>query len=183
MMLLQRHINETPELDLVPTPLMHLLGVGKPLPLFSEILNPVPDSFASLNEKQKGVAHPLSLKTAMEVAGPPGTGKMKTIIEVVRGLLECMDKDTIVLSERNGAIDAIAEKFADVCLRTSGFTVKGVKDVPLWMNVMAYGAVEAMGLSAKLFTLDEKIRCVNILSELNSQCLLCAYAIPFDLLC
>jgi Cdc6-like AAA superfamily ATPase len=100
----------------------------------------------------------------MEVAGPPGTGKTKTIIEVVRGLLECTNKDTIVLSERNGAIDAIAEKFADVCLRTSGFTVKGVKDVPLWMNVMAYGAVKAMGPSAKLFTLDEKMRCVNILS-------------------
>lgn len=164
MMLLQRHINETPEHDLVPTPLKHLLGFGKPLPLFSEILTPVPDSFESLNAQQKGVAHPLSLKTVMEVAGPPGTGKTKTIIEVVRGLLECTDKDTIVLSERNGAIDAIAEKFADVCLRTSGSTVKGVIDVPLWMNVMAYGAAEAMGPSAKLFTLDEKMRCVNILS-------------------
>jgi hypothetical protein len=166
IMLLQRHINETTEDELVPTPLKHLLGYGKPLPLFSEVLTPVPDSFESLNEKQKSVAHPLCLRTAMEVAGPPGTGKTKTIIEVVRGLLECTDKDIIVLSERNGAIDAIAEKFAGACLKRGGSSVvNGVKKVPLWMNVMAYGALEAMGPSAKLFTLDEKMRCVYISSS------------------
>jgi hypothetical protein len=42
-----------------------------------------PHSQLNLNKEQKKVARPLSLKTAMEVAGLPGTSKTKAIVELV----------------------------------------------------------------------------------------------------
>jgi hypothetical protein len=95
----------------------------------------------------------------MEVAGPPGTGKTKTITELVRSILECTDHHVIVLSERNGAIDAIADKFADDCVdRNPRNEPKSVKNVRLWNCLMAFGSVGSMGSSTKLFTVDGKLR-------------------------
>ena len=117
LVLLERHIRDSPPEVLLFDPLRHFVGCGKPRRVFAAINNLAPDTFHGLNAQQKRVAHPLSLLTAMEVAGPPGSGKTKTITELVRSILECTDHDVIVLSERNGAIDAIAEKFAGDCLK------------------------------------------------------------------
>jgi hypothetical protein len=60
--------------------------------------------------------------------------------------------------ERNGAIDAIADKFANDCLVRHSDKVVGITDIPLWMSLMSFGAGSAMGSSTMLFTLDEKIK-------------------------
>jgi hypothetical protein len=159
IMMLNRHIQETDLSELLFDPLRHYIGSETPQRVFSDITVPVQDTFKELNREQQRVAHPLALTTAMEVAGPPGTGKTKTITEVVRSILECTDHHVIVLSERNGAIDAIADKFADDCVdRNPRNEPKSVKNVRLWNCLMAFGSVGSMGSSTKLFTVDGKLR-------------------------
>ena len=114
-------------------------------------------SQSGLNEEQQKIAHPLRLKTAMEVAGPPGTGKTKTIVELVRALLRCASHDILLMSERNGAINAVAEKLKSESLKLNGEKME-VTDLELWTSVMAYGAGETMGESTTLFTLNEKLK-------------------------
>jgi Cdc6-like AAA superfamily ATPase len=99
------------------------------------------------------------LSSAKEVVGPPGTGKTMTITEVVRGIIECSDFDVIVLSERNGAIDAIAQKIAGDCLSRIGDSpMYKVKDMRLWTKLLAYGSYDGMGTSTQLFTVPGKLR-------------------------
>jgi Ni2+-binding GTPase involved in maturation of urease and hydrogenase len=119
---------------------------------------PAPLTFKQLNEQQKQVAHPLALMTATEVAGPPGTGKTKTITELVRCILECTSANALVLSERNGAIDAIAEKFVERCLKIKSDGIHDIKDIAMWENLVVYGSSSGLGPSSKLFTLEEKVR-------------------------
>lgn len=138
-------------------PLRHLIGAGVPTAVLTEIEMGIPNSLIELNEEQRRVAHPLHLKTAMEVAGPPGTGKTKTIVELVRSLLQCTSYDIILLSERNGAINAVAEKFKIASLSVKGEEIT-ITDLPIWSSVMTYGAGETMGDCTKLFTMDQKRR-------------------------
>jgi hypothetical protein len=157
--ILDRHIQETDISELLFDPLRHYIGSGTPQRVFHEISVPAPDTFKELNQEQQRVAHPLALTTAVEVAGPPGSGKTKTITELVRSILECTEYHVIVLSERNGAIDAIADKFADDCVeRTSKSEVKRVTHLLLWTSLLSFGSIGSMGSSAKLFTLEEKLR-------------------------
>lgn len=72
MLLLEKHVTKSAESDFLYKPLRHLLGDGKSTALLDEILQEIPETFSDLNDEQKKVAHPLKLKTAMEVAGPPG---------------------------------------------------------------------------------------------------------------
>ena len=155
---LEKHVRDASDLDLMFLPLKHLIGDGNPTPCLTEILRPVPKTLQTLNEEQQKVAHPLKLQTAMEVAGPPGTGKTKTIIELVSAVLECTDFDVFVLSERNGAINAIADKFKDTALDTSSKKHIKIKDPRIWLSVLTYGTGETMGKSTKRFTLEEKLR-------------------------
>ncbi|KAL7518609.1 hypothetical protein ACHAWX_003421, partial [Stephanocyclus meneghinianus] len=157
MMLLQKHVEETPVSTLMFEPLLHMIGAGRPSSVITELEMETPKSLSELNEEQLQVAHPLRLKTAMEVAGPPGTGKTKTIVELVRALLRCTTFDILLLSERNGAINAVAEKFKGTCLNGSGKNME-VTDLQVWTSVMTYGFGESMGESTKIFTLDEKLR-------------------------
>jgi hypothetical protein len=157
MIKLENHVKNACDSDLMFPSLKHLVGDGHPTPCLSEILRPVPDILQGLNREQKKVAHPLKLRSTMEVAGPPGTGKTKTITALVDTLMECTDFDVFVLSERNGAINAIAEKFKDVSLDISSKRTK-VIDPRIWMSVLTYGAGDTIGDSTKMFTLDEKLR-------------------------
>lgn len=82
---------------------------------------------------------------------------------MVRALLETTDKEIIVLSERNGAINAIAEKFCDVTLgKVKKQKGKGpfyeVVDMQVWLSLITYGAADSMGLATKLFTIEEKLK-------------------------
>jgi hypothetical protein len=72
MILLERHVENKPKSELMIEPIQHLIGVGHPLAVITEISMEIPESQVTLNEEQEKVAHPLCLKTAMEVAGPPG---------------------------------------------------------------------------------------------------------------
>lgn len=72
MMLLERHVEKSSRSEIMFEPLRHLIGVGQPSPAFTEMEMEIPDSQNELNDEQRKVAHPLLLKTAMEVAGPPG---------------------------------------------------------------------------------------------------------------
>lgn len=85
------------------------------------------------------------------------TGKTKTIIELVRALLQCTDYDILLLSERNGAINAVAEKFKSECLKINGERAE-ITDLHVWTSVMTYGAGDTMGESTRLFTLEEKLK-------------------------
>jgi hypothetical protein len=157
--ILDRHCQETGISELLFDPLRHYIGSGTPQRVFREISVPAPDTFKELNQEQQRVAHPLALTTAMEVAGPPGSGKTKTITELVRSILECTDYHVIVLSERNGAIDAIADKFADDCVeRNRRSEVGKVTHLLLWNSLMSFGSSGSMGSSTKLFTLGEKLK-------------------------
>mmetsp|Transcript_3537 Transcript_3537/g.4813 ORF Transcript_3537/g.4813 Transcript_3537/m.4813 type:complete len:625 (+) Transcript_3537:693-2567(+) len=167
-LMLEQHINQEKSQLMFPS-LRNLLGEGKASPILTEILRPVPASHATLNEQQKRIAHPLCVKTANEVAGPPGTGKTKTIVELVRSLLECSDHEIIVLSERNGAIDAIAEKFKEASIKGISKGKVEIKDPLVWLSLLTYGASNAMGACTKMFTLEEKLRYHPDLVELKEK--------------
>jgi hypothetical protein len=159
LMMLDQHIHKSDPSDLLFDALRHYIGSDTPQRVFPNISVPAPDTFKELNRQQQRAAHPLALATAVEVAGPPGTGKTRTITELVRSILECTDYHVIVLSERNGAVDAIADKFADDCVvRDPQNEPMSVKNVSLWKCLMAFGSAEGMGSSSKLFTLEEKLR-------------------------
>lgn len=158
MLQLEKHVRNTTDSDLMFTPLKHFIGDGKAVPCLTEILRPVPNTLKALNKEQQRVAHPLSMKSAMEVAGPPGTGKTKTIIELVNAVLECTDFDVIVLSERNGAINAVAEKFKDSSLDIVSSKSTKIKNLRIWTSLLTFGAGDTIGKSTKLFTLEGKLR-------------------------
>ena len=157
MLLHEKHVQSTPDSELMFESLEHLIGIGVPKAVVTGIEMEIPESQSELNDDQKKVAHPLLLKTAMEVAGPPGTGKTKTIVELVRALLKCTNFDILVLSERNGAINAIAEKLKKDALKKQGKKTV-ITDLHLWMSVMAYRVADSMGESTKSFTIEEKLK-------------------------
>ena len=76
---------------------------------------------------------------------------------LVKELLACSETNIVVLSERNGAIDAIAEKFSKLCLDTKG-KVQEVSDLHMWKNILTFGTKEGVGKHTSLFLLDNKIR-------------------------
>lgn len=156
LMLLDRHVAETADSELLFEPLKHYVGMGSPKRLFSHISLPPSKTFDLLNAEQQKVAHPFSMLSAMEAAGPPGTGKSRTITELVRAVLRCTDRDVILMSERNGAVDAVAEKLAGDSIKQDG-TRKVVCDVKLWMSILAFGS-SGMGPSTGLFTIDQKLQ-------------------------
>ena len=157
LIILQKHIDSSEPDSLMFGALRQYIGAQEPRRVFDEIPVPAPKTFEDLNDQQKQVAHPLALMTAMEVAGPPGTGKTKTITELIRCILECTDSDTLILSERNGAIDAIAEKFIDRCVRKRCNGLHDIKDPVMWTNILVVGSSGSMGKSAKFFTVEEKL--------------------------
>ena len=157
---LQAHVRNTPDANLMLDPIQHLIGAAHPKALVSVINGPIPKSILELNEHQLSVAHPLRVQSAMEVAGPPGTGKTKTITELTRSLLACTPYKIIVLSERNGAIDAIAQKFANESLEFSGnrdFIPENIqiKERKMWENVLTFGS-SGMGPYSSLFSINKK---------------------------
>jgi hypothetical protein len=158
MIKLSKFVDEKTSEELAFEPLKHLVGVSSSRPILEELSCPPPATISELNIEQRSVAHPLCVKSAMEVAGPPGSGKTKTITELVRGQLECTTKNIVVMSERNGAIDAIAEKFAELCIGTSPGRQPRITDLNLWNMIMTFGAASTVGPSTELFTLEAKLR-------------------------
>jgi hypothetical protein len=156
LLLLQAYIKEHVTGQSIPAPLKHFVGVGKPKPVLTELCA-TPET-GRLNENQIKAAHPLHLKTACEVAGPPGSGKTQVITELVRGLLSCTSKKLVVLSERNGAIDAVAEKFLSSCFKIKNGKLKKLVDVEMWLNILTFGSAEAMGPHTKEFSLENKLK-------------------------
>ena len=155
--LLCQHVERTEDSILISEPIKQIIGAGKSLPLLEDLQTAPPETIKELNYEQRLVAHPLCMKTAMEVAGPPGTGKTKTITELTRSILDCTSYGIIVLSERNGAIDAIAEKFANNCMVMREGKIRSISDVPLWINVLTCGSA-SVGKYTRMFTLDEKMK-------------------------
>ena len=158
---LQHHAKLFPDKKLMLDPILHLIGAENPRALLNAIAFPVPQTVFDLNEQQRCVAHPLRVKTAMEVAGPPGTGKTKTITELIRSLLECTKYNIIVFSERNGAIDAIAEKIFQTTMTSTGAIDSQkhfveVRDLEMWASVLTFGS-KGMGQHTKLFSLPTKL--------------------------
>jgi hypothetical protein len=73
--LLSEHVAKGTNETLLFPSLCDYIGAGRPRNLLDDIPLPPLESIKELNEEQQLVAHPLCLKTARKVAGPPGTGK------------------------------------------------------------------------------------------------------------
>ena len=71
MLLLEKHVQDSQRDTLLFPSLRHLVGDGSPKSILDEISTGIPNTFFDLNEEQQSVAHPLLLKSAREVAGPP----------------------------------------------------------------------------------------------------------------
>lgn len=75
----------------------------------------------------------------------------------MRSILECTEYDVIILSERNGAIDAIAEKVGGDCL---AFNIarenQSVTNLDIWSKFIAFGS-SSVGPSTALFMLEKKL--------------------------
>jgi hypothetical protein len=157
--MLQHHIQKNVTGTNLPLPLQHLIGVGHATPVLTNLVETVEESvLASLNAEQMEAAHPLNLKTAGEVAGPPGTGKTQTISAIVRSLLNASKKNIVVLSERNGAIDAIADKFLSSCFDRRNGKLSKLVDLNMWMNILTFGAPEGIGTNTKEFLVPQKMK-------------------------
>jgi hypothetical protein len=157
--MLQDHVQKNVTSTNLPLPLKHLIGVGQAMPVLTNLVETVEESvLASLNTEQLKAAHPLNLKTAGEVAGPPGTGKTQTISAIVRSLLNASEKNIVVLSERNGAIDAIADKFLSSCFDKKNGKLSKLVDMNMWMNILTFGAPEAIGTNTKEFLVPQKMQ-------------------------
>lgn len=153
---LAKHIKQTAPSCLMVEPLEHLIGVGSPKAFITELDMEIPSQI-DLNEDQRRLANPLLLKTAMEVAGASGSGKTKTIVELVFALLQCTNYDVVVLCERNNGLDALATKFKQEAFRVNEDMRTEIFDREAWLSVIAYGSARNMGESTKLFTVAEKI--------------------------
>jgi hypothetical protein len=79
LVLLERHIRESHADVLLFDPLRHFVGCGPPRRVFADIKKLAPATFHELNEQQQSVAHPLSLMTAMDVAGPRGVERQRPL--------------------------------------------------------------------------------------------------------
>lgn len=77
-LLLEKHVSESEDEILMFDALKAFVRAKPSTKVFHDITVPAPETFEELNLAQKEVAHPLALTTATEVAGPPGTGKLKS---------------------------------------------------------------------------------------------------------
>ena len=157
MLLLENHVRVSSTDQLLFDPLLHYVCGMQPVRLLRKLSVPPPETFEDLNSRQQLVAHPLSIKTAMECAGPPGTGKTKVITELIRAILYCTEFHVVILSERNGAIDAIAEKMAKDCISNPQLKRRSVMDFLLWSRILSFGS-SGMGSFSRLFLLEEKMK-------------------------
>jgi len=159
LLMLENHVKTAQFETLMFGPLRHFLGGAKSERLLPDngMHFPPPGSFNSLNEQQKRFAHPLAIRTAIEGAGPPGTGKTRTITELIRSILFCTSYDVLVISERNGAIDAIAEILANDCFLVGEGNLIKIKNFSLWSKVITFGS-RSMGRSTMKFTLEQKVQ-------------------------
>ena len=74
---LLRYIESTEPTALLYHSLSSYLGSQPTRKALEDNSSPLPETFDSLNKEQKSVANPITLRSAMEVAGPPGTGKVR----------------------------------------------------------------------------------------------------------
>ena len=81
MTLLKKHVENSTSQQLVVAPAKQLIGACRSVPLLDEISHPPPTTLSDLNDDQKRVARPLLVKTCIEVAGPPGTGKSHNLTD------------------------------------------------------------------------------------------------------
>lgn len=72
--LLTKHVCTSQNKLMFPS-LSQYIGAGESKLLVRDVYVSPPASIRQLNEEQLKVAHPLHLRTAREVAGPPGTGR------------------------------------------------------------------------------------------------------------
>lgn len=91
-----------------------------PSPLLSQIMHPEPEPesklqiFDGCNESQSEAISQIGKKLVL-IQGPPGTGKSTTIANGIHHTLPCGSR-ALVVSERNQAICAIAEKLPNIVI-------------------------------------------------------------------
>lgn len=75
----------------------------------------------------------------------------------MRSVLFCTEYHVVILSERNGAVDAIAEKITGECIAQPLTKGRTVKNFTLWRQILSFGSA-GMGSFSRLFTLEEKLK-------------------------
>jgi len=120
--------------------------------------------YEDLNSEQEEVLDMSKATKVQMVRGPPGTGKTTVISEYIKGVIREAhtfsgardDHIVIVTSEKNTAIDALA----DIFLRDIGDDETN----SLWLQTVAIGIEANMGASTRKFVIENKIEnCASII--------------------
>jgi hypothetical protein len=138
----------------MPEPVKALLGTVPNRALLTELTAPQTPQSEKLNEYQASVVDLTNLRAAQVIVGPPGTGKSYTIIALIMQMVaELPSNNVIVLtSEKNGAIEAVAEHLRRVCMEGDRVT-----DLNMFEKVVAFGHATTIKTSTKALTMEEKI--------------------------
>jgi hypothetical protein len=136
--LLEKCFAESGDSTLMFGALRDCIGCERPTKRFDCLTTPTPSSFDELNDQRRQVAHPLALTTAIEVAGPPGTGKTKTIEDFICCILLCKSAMALVLSEIKRRYRCHCRGFVSRCLE---MTSNGILPCKRWSNVGELGVL------------------------------------------
>ena len=150
-------------------PIVSYIGSKKPEPLIDYEIIDKPNY--DVNEYQTKMLDLSNLHDINVYYGPPGTGKSYTITLFILELLKNTNYDIIILSEKNGAIDAIMNKFYNMIYNDEKFNEE------LWSNIISFGSNSA---SEKVSNFFEENKILNhpiifkldsTINRLNSECM------------
>lgn len=88
------------------------------------------------------------------IIGPPGSGKSRTIVALILQLLDEMPQEHVVIltSEKNGAVEAVAEHLHRACVSRDG----KITDLAFFEKISAFGST-GMKEKTRSFVHDEKM--------------------------
>ena len=133
-------------------PVKAIIGATKNLSIISNLTSEILPN--TLNEFQKNVVDLTNLKSSQVIIGPPGTGKSKTIVSLIQQMIEELPKDHVIIltSEKNGAVEAVAEHLHRSCC------VDGkIENIDLYEKIAAFGSANGMKQKTTFFTFKEKM--------------------------
>lgn len=138
----QKWLNEICSDEIVTQPLRVLLGLSENKQLKCDIEHELDINI--LNECQKSVFSKENMRRVQVIEGPPGTGKTTVITSLLKYFDNYFEEDnhyTIVVSEKNRGVDAVAEK---------------IKDDDINEKILAFGS-DNIGETTEKFLLENKV--------------------------
>ena len=141
----------TPERVCVPV--KAIIGAVDNQAMVTELKVDLLDGAKQLNPYQQKVVDLTRMKASNVIVGPPGTGKSKTIVNLIHQILAEFPSNHIVVltSEKNGAVEAVAEHLWNACTANDRVT-----DVAFFEKIAAFGSA-GMKERTRSFTHQEKV--------------------------